>query len=101
MQTDTNWVTLLATSDRRGGIAAAPGKPPTELVWKVALAGAVRSSPGLRDRSVYVTCRDGRLYALDAANGRERWRYQAAAALHSTPALSGALVLFGCDDGSV
>ena len=69
MQPDTNWVTLLATNDRRGGVAAAARKPPTELIWKVTLGDAIRSSPVLRDGVLYVTCRDGRLYAFDSGNG--------------------------------
>ena len=43
----------------------------------------------------------GRLYAFDVSNGRERWRYQTAAAIHSTPSISGNLVLVGADDGTV
>ena len=74
MPSDTNWVTLLATNDRRGGVAAARRQPPGELVWKAALGDSIRSSPVLRDGVLYVACRDGRLYAFDAANGRERWR---------------------------
>ena len=79
MAPDTNWVTLLATNDRRGGVAA-PLQAPIELIWKATLPDAVRSSPVLRDGVLYVACRDGRLYAFDAGNGRERWRYQAPAA---------------------
>jgi serine/threonine-protein kinase len=101
MPSDTNWVTLLATNDRRGGVAAPARKPPTELIWKATLGDAVRSSPVLRDGVLYVGCRDGRLYAFDVSNGRERWRYQAAAAIHSTPSISGNLVLVGADDGTV
>ena len=51
---DTNWVTLLATSDRRGGVTAPARKPPTELIWKAALPDAVRSSTVLRDGVLYV-----------------------------------------------
>src|SRR4029450_7022270 len=98
---DANWVTLLATNDRRGGTTAVRSKAPAELIWKVALPGSIRSSPVLRDGVVYVTCRDGRLYAVDGRTGKERWTLQAAAASDSTPSISGNLVLFGCDDGAV
>ena len=43
---DTNWVTLLATSDRRGGATAPARKPPTELIWKAALPDAVALESG-------------------------------------------------------
>ena len=36
-----------------------------------------------------------------AAPARERWKFQAGAPLHSTPSMSGDLILFGCDDGAL
>ena len=98
---DTNWVTLLASNDRRGGTSAARVKAPNELIWKVELPEAVRSSPILRDGVIHVTSRNGRLYALDSKTGRERWVFQAAAAIDSTPSISGDFIFFGCDDGAV
>ena len=62
---DTNWATLLAGNDRRGGTTAARRTPPGGLAWKVALPDDVRSSPVLADGVLYATCRDGRLYAFD------------------------------------
>src|SRR5687767_12857439 len=99
--TDSDWVTLLASNDRRGGTAAARVKAPSDLIWKVALRESVRSSPILREGVVHVTSRDGRLYAFDSRTGRERWVFQAAAAIDSTPSVSGDLIFFGCDDGAV
>src|SRR5688500_16306367 len=97
----TDWATLLASSDRRGGSSGARTTPPTGLIWNVALPAAIRSSPILDDGVVYVTSRDGRLYAFDAATGKPRWTFRAGAASDSTPAISGALVLFGADDGAL
>ena len=99
--TTTNWVTFLASNDRRGGTSAVRTSGLKELIWKVTLPESVRSSPVLRDGVLYVTCRNGILYALDSRGGKERWTYQAADALRSTPSLSGNLVLFGGDDGAV
>ena len=100
-ETTTNWVTFLASNDRRGGAAAVRTSGLKELIWKVTLPESVRSSPVLRDGVLYVTCRNGILYALDSRGGKERWTYQAGDALRSTPSLSGNLVLFGGDDGAV
>jgi outer membrane protein assembly factor BamB len=70
MPPTTDWVTLLATNDRRGGTPAARRTAPTELLWKAALPDGIRSSPVLYDGVVYVTCRDGRLYAFDSRTGK-------------------------------
>ena len=101
MQQRSDWVTLLASNDRRGGTSAARSAAPTELIWKATLADAVRSSPVLYEGVVYVTCRNGRLYAFDSRTGKERWTLQAAAPMHSTPSIAANLVLAGCDDGCV
>ena len=75
-----SWVTLLAGNDRRGGTASARKTPPGELIWKNALPESIRSSPVLHDGVVFVTCRDGRLYAFDHRTGKERWTFRAGAA---------------------
>ena len=36
-----------------------------------------QSSPAVVDGVVYTGCRDSNLYALDAATGSEKWRYNA------------------------
>ena len=84
-----NWVTLLEGNERRGGTSAGRRTPPKDLVWKVALPEAVRSSPLLRDGVLFVTCRDFCTYALDGRTGKERWRFRAGAAVDSTPSISG------------
>jgi len=88
-ETSTNWVTLLAGNDRSSGTSADRTEGQKELIWKVTLPQSVRSSPVLRDGVLYVTCRDGQLYALDSRTGRTRWTFQASAAIRSTPSLSG------------
>src|ERR687896_1488473 len=98
---DSSWVTLLGSSDRRGGTSAVRKQPPAELIWKVALPESIRSSPVLKDGVVYVTCRDGRLYALDARTGKQRWTFLLDAPSHSTPALAGPLIVFGSDAGTI
>src|SRR5690348_655921 len=98
---DTNWPTLLAGSDRRGGSFGGRKTGPNELIWKATLTESIRSSPVLRGDVVYATCLDGCLYAFDAKTGRERWRFQTGAAIHSTPSISESLVFTGSDDGAL
>ncbi|HUW55061.1 MAG TPA: PQQ-binding-like beta-propeller repeat protein, partial [Planctomycetota bacterium] len=57
--------------------------------------GSVAVSDG---RAVFGS-RDGFLYALDAATGKEVWRVEVGCPILSTPAICGDQVLFGADDG--
>jgi len=43
----------------------------------------------------------GNLHAIDVEKGRQNWQFKATGNIHSTPALSGQKVLFGCDSGKV
>ncbi len=51
--------------------------------------------------TVYVGGFDGRLYALDAASGTERWQFPAGDTIAGTPAGAGDRVVFGSFDGHV
>lgn len=61
-------------------------------LWKARLSGEVLAPPAIEGSLVVARAGDGRLYGLDATNGRQRWVYQ-----RTTPALSlrnyGGLVL--------
>jgi outer membrane protein assembly factor BamB len=48
---------------------------------------------------VFVGSGDGRLYAVDARSGKERWRYQTGNRVRSSPAISDGVVYFGSRDG--
>jgi outer membrane protein assembly factor BamB len=52
-------------------------------LWKNQLAGEVLAPPAVDGTLVVVRAGDGRIYGLDALNGKQRWVYQ-----RSTPALS-------------
>jgi eukaryotic-like serine/threonine-protein kinase len=52
-------------------------------------------------RRAYVGSRDGHLYALDLATGREAWRVKAGDMMTATPALYRDLVIFAAFDGKV
>ena len=53
------------------------------------------------DGTLYVGTNDGKLVALAAADGRERWRFAAGDAVLAAPAVSGARVVFGSYDHCV
>jgi outer membrane protein assembly factor BamB len=66
---------ILAGTPRGEVLAFEPnGKP----VWKVQLTGEVLSPPASAEGLVVVRTGDGRIYALNAADGKQRWVYQRA-----------------------
>jgi outer membrane protein assembly factor BamB len=76
-----------------------------EVRWK-AKAGDVEAAPLLLGNTLFVTTMNGRLVALDAFDGTERWAYTVPArgaltGIRSSPASDGQNVFFGCDDGSM
>jgi len=78
-----------------------------DLEWSFDTDGAVLSSPALSGGTVYIGCWDNRLYALDSANGEERWRFTPGNELgvdnriERSPAVADGIVYFGCWDHSV
>ena len=60
----------------------------------VELAGA----PAATNSTVYLSSRDGRLLALDTANGAPRWQFQSSSALASAPTVAGDTVFVGSQD---
>lgn len=44
--------------------------------WRTFLGGSSKSTPTAANGAVYVGANDGKLYALDASNGKVRWAFQ-------------------------
>lgn len=72
---------LILVGTPKGEVLAfdASGKP----VWKAQLSGEVLAPPRAADGLVIARAGDGRIYGLNAADGKRRWLYQ-----RSTPALT-------------
>jgi outer membrane protein assembly factor BamB len=51
-------------------------EPSGKLAWKTQLTGEVLSPPAAADGVVVVRTGDGRIYGLNAADGKQRWVYQ-------------------------
>ncbi|HJT59580.1 MAG TPA: PQQ-binding-like beta-propeller repeat protein [Ktedonobacteraceae bacterium] len=62
---------------------------------------SVFSSPAVANGIVYVADGNGIVYALDAANGSERWTFQAQQNIASSPTVVNGVVYIGSDDGNV
>jgi outer membrane protein assembly factor BamB len=72
-------IVLVGTSKGEVQAFGRDGKP----LWKAQLSGEVLAPPAVQDGMVVVRAGDGRIFGLDARDGRRKWIYQ-----RSTPALS-------------
>ena len=59
------------------------------------------SSPAFANGVVYFGAGDGRVYAVDAATGKERWRAQTGGRVRASPAVDASRVYVGAADGRV
>jgi len=89
-----------ASKDRVYAIRADTG----ELIWKSPSGDQpgttlYRSTPAVANGTVYVGASDGGMYALDARNGAQRWKFVTRAPVRSHPLITEDGVLyFGSDD---
>lgn len=68
--------------------------------WSFERADAIESSPAVgADGTVYVGCDDGKLYALNPANGVARWEFSTGTFITSSPAIGAdGRIYFGAGD---
>ena len=70
-------------------------------VWSRHVGGDVRHTPAIAHNLVYVTAAPGKVVALDAATGAERWRADLRMVITAAPTVAGTAVLIGTQDGVV
>ena len=75
---------LLAARDQRG-----------KKKWEVKTKGAVVASPVLAGGTLFVGSTDHVFYAIDPANGKIRWRYDAGSPIFAAAAVAQGVVCFG------
>jgi len=94
------WPTYRGDAARSGASRCdVPAKP--AVAWEARI-GATVTAPVVAGGRVFVADRDAyTVYCLDAADGRERWRYLANGPVDSPPTIHRGLCTFGCGDGSV
>jgi outer membrane protein assembly factor BamB/tRNA A-37 threonylcarbamoyl transferase component Bud32 len=83
------------------GSGLRPRSTSTELVWSFTCEDEVRSSPCVRDGTLYIGCYDTNLYALDARRGEFRWKYATNGGIASSPAVWQDMVMVGSEDGAL
>ncbi len=83
-------------------------QPRDKSKWKFQTGDVVHASPALADGTLFVGSWDSYFYALDAASGREKWRFKTGedkeiynqVGLQASPAVSDGTVYFGCRDSN-
>jgi outer membrane protein assembly factor BamB/predicted RNA-binding protein with RPS1 domain len=104
---DKSWPMLGGNSGRTGFRPSTRGPEGrvTEL-WTFeagdldAYLANIWSSPVVDDGTVFVGCTDGNLYALDAATGTPRWKFQTGGKVHA-PAIADGTLYFGSEDETI
>ncbi|GDY13142.1 hypothetical protein LBMAG53_20200 [Planctomycetota bacterium] len=74
----TRGLVVVAAVDR--GRITALDEGTGNIRWQVGLPGRIDTAPTIHGDRVFVGCHDGRVYALDLYDGRQAWRFTAAAA---------------------
>ena len=81
---------LVLAGTARGEVLAF--EPSGKLAWKAQLTGEVLAPPAGADGVVVVRTGDGRIYGLNAADGKQRWVYQRALPPLALRSFAGAVV---------
>ncbi|MGW3955423.1 outer membrane protein assembly factor BamB family protein [Streptomyces sp. NPDC004752] len=93
--------TLYVNNGRGEHVLALDSATGTQL-WRTLLPtpfGALHTTPAIDGSTLYVGCRDGRLWALDAATGAVRWHVPTGGRVDSSPYVLDGTVYFGSEDG--
>ncbi|MEA2004770.1 MAG: PQQ-binding-like beta-propeller repeat protein [Acidobacteriota bacterium] len=69
-----------------------------KLIWEREIDEKITSQIAASEKHVYFGSEKGAFLALDASTGEELWRFRAEGAILSNPVVSGAMVIFGCED---
>jgi len=85
-----------------------------ELMWNFTVGPAIASSrpyqrttssitstPAVAGSTAYVGADDGRLYAVNIANGAELWRHDFGVPVRSSPAIAGNMLFITTEDGTL
>ena len=69
------------------GYYDSPAPKNLKVKWSFSTAEAIVSSPAVADGVVYIGSSDNFLYAIDAATGKQRWKFDAHGNVASSPAM--------------
>jgi outer membrane protein assembly factor BamB/tRNA A-37 threonylcarbamoyl transferase component Bud32 len=72
-----------------------------ELKWRKKAKRGVTSSPLLVEDMIYFGSRDWTLYAVEAENGYQIWRFRMGGATISSPSYADGMLFIGCGDNNI
>ncbi len=99
VSTDDGKLRALDTRDGAVRWTAEIGRP--GFLHQVDNWDVYQSSPAVADGVVYVGGEDGAIYAVSAADGSQKWRFQTGHVVRATPAVAEGRVFCGSFDGKV
>jgi outer membrane protein assembly factor BamB len=80
------------------GVASGTLPEKLEVLWKFSTNDSIEGAPAIVGGVVYVGSFDEYLYALDLANGKQKWKYKAGP-VKASPAVRAGIVYVGNADG--
>ena len=72
-----------------------------EFIWTYQTGGTIRSSPALANGVIYVGSNDGKLYAINAQDGKPLWNFQTGDQITSSPTYADGVVYVTSLDGTI
>ena len=95
--------TMFRANPQHTGVYDNGGIVPTNTeLWRFKTGDMVDSSPAVSNGVVYVGSVDNNLYAIDAVNGTEKWRFKTGGSVaYSSPAVSNGVVYVGSSDNNL
>ncbi len=84
---DDDLIIVGSNSGKIIAVSAQAATSPPSPTWSYTTGGKVYSSPAYWNGVIYVGSEDHYLYALNAATGALKWRYDAGVRIHSSPAV--------------
>ncbi len=86
-------------SPDRAGLKELSLETPLELAWKFDTKGRVLTSPAIVEGMVYSGSESGKIFAVDAGQGKKIWEFDTGQRVKCSPAVAGGIVYCGSDSG--
>jgi outer membrane protein assembly factor BamB len=83
------------------GLASAALSENLEILWKFTTKDGIENAPAIAGDTVYIASMDEHVYAVNLADGKEKWHYKAAksSSFKASPSVRGDAVYVGDTDG--
>lgn len=100
-RTTTSWPMYQADAHNSGVHRTTGPTEPVEAIWKFEADDALKTQPIVADGTVYVPSMDGKVYAVAASTGSERWSIGTNGSLDATPAITNGILYVPTNQGTV